>query len=55
MRQARKKEVEGYRERELKKPNPSKERLRGFERALQMFEDNRTLGLDGKTILLEVR
>lgn len=55
MRQARRKEVEGYRARELKKPNPSEERLRSFERALKMFEDNRTLGLDGKTILLEVR
>jgi len=55
MRQARKKEVQGYRERELKQGNPSKERLRSFERSLQMFEDNRKLGLDGSSILLEVK
>lgn len=54
MRQARKKEVEGYRDKELEKPNPDPKRLRDFERALRMFEENRKLGLDGKTILIEV-
>ncbi|ARN56161.1 sulfatase [Sedimentisphaera salicampi] len=50
MRHARKREVEGYRARELEKENPSEERLKNFERELQMFEDNRKLGLDGKII-----
>lgn len=50
MRQARKKEVEGYRRTELQKDNPDQERLRGFERALQMFEGNRKLDLDGNSI-----
>jgi hypothetical protein len=54
MRQARKKEVEGYRDKELEKPNPDPKRLRDFERALRMFEENRKLGLDDKTILIEV-
>ena len=54
MRQARKKEVEGYRDRELEKPNADPKRLRDLERTLRMFEENRTLGLDGKTILIEV-
>jgi len=53
MRQARKREVEGYRDKELAKPNPDPKRLRDFERALRMFEENRKLGLDGKTILIE--
>ena len=53
MRQARTKEVEGYRDNELRKTNPDPERLRSFEESLRMFELNRTLGLDGKTILLE--
>jgi arylsulfatase A-like enzyme len=47
MRQARKKEVEGYRDRELEKANPDPEALRRFEQSLEMFEMNRTLGLDG--------
>lgn len=55
MRQARKKEVEGYRAKELAKPNPDPKRLQDFERALQMFEDNRKLGLDGKPILIEIK
>jgi arylsulfatase A-like enzyme len=54
MRQARRKEVEGYRDNELQKPNPDPERLHGFDKALQMFEDNRKLDLDGKAILSEV-
>jgi len=55
MRQARKKEVQGYRKRELLQENPSEERLRSFERSLQMFEDNRKLGLDGSSIMLGVK
>lgn len=51
MRQARKKEVEGYRERELKQSNPDKKKLQSFEKSLQMFEDNRKLGLDAKSIM----
>ena len=47
MRQARKKEVEGYRDRELRKTNPDPKRLGDFEKSLRMFEDNRNLGLDG--------
>jgi chromosome segregation ATPase len=39
---------------ELQKPDPDPKRLRGFERALRMFEENRKLGLDDKTILIEV-
>ena len=50
MRQARKKEVEGYRRKEQQKENPSQERLRGFEKALRMFEANRKLDLDGNSI-----
>ena len=53
MRQARQREVEGYRDKELAQPTPNPQRLRDFERALRMFEENRKLGLDGKTILLE--
>lgn len=54
MRQARRREVEGYRAKELAKPTPDPKRLRDFERSLQMFDDNRKLNLDGKTILIEV-
>ena len=54
MRQARKKEVEGYRQKELQKENPDPERLRQFEKSLQMFEDNRSLGLDGNAIMLQL-
>ena len=54
MRQARKKEVEGYRDRELQKDNPDPERLRSFEKSLQMFEDNRKLDLDGNAIMLQL-
>jgi arylsulfatase A-like enzyme len=53
MRQARKTEVEGYRQRELQKENPDPQRLRQFEKSLQMFEDNRKLDLDGNTIMLQ--
>ena len=51
MRQARKKEVQGYRAIELQKDNPNPKRLRDFEKSLQMFEDNRKIGLDGKMIM----
>jgi len=50
MRQARRKEVEGYRRRELEKRNPDPKRLRSFERALRMLEANRELDLDGNSI-----
>ena len=50
MRQARRKEVEGYRRRELENDTPTPERLRAFEKALKMFEANRSLGLDGDVI-----
>jgi len=53
MRQARKTEVEGYRQRELQKENPDPQRLRQFEKSLQMFEGNRTLDLDGNTIMVQ--
>ena len=36
------------------KPNPNPKRLSDFERALRMFEENRKLGLDDKTILIEI-
>jgi len=45
MRQARKTEVEGYRDLELKKDRPDPETLERFAKSLQMFENNRTLGL----------
>ena len=54
MRQARKKEVEGYRARELQKDNPDSKRLESFEKSLQMFEDNRTLDLDGNSIMIQM-
>lgn len=54
MRQARKKEVEGYRQRELQKERPDPQRLRQFEKSLKMFEDNRKLDLDGNTIMLQL-
>jgi arylsulfatase A-like enzyme len=54
MRQARKKEVEGYRANELQKEKPDPQRLRQFEEALQMFEDNRSLDLDGNDIMLQL-
>ena len=50
MRQARRKEVEGYRRRELEKRNPDPKRLRSFEWALRMLEANRKLDLDGNSI-----
>jgi arylsulfatase A-like enzyme len=50
MRQARKKEVEGYRDQELAKDKPNSKRVKDFEKSLQMFEDNRRIGLDGKQI-----
>ena len=50
MRQARRKEVEGYRCGELQKDQPDPERLRDFESALKKFEANSKLGLDGDSI-----
>ncbi len=54
MRQARKKEVQGYKARELEKANPDSKRIKDFDKSLQMFEDNRTLDLDGNTIMLQL-
>jgi len=51
MRQARRKEVEGYRQNELQKEKPDMKRIEDFNKALKMFEDNRTLNLDGNSIM----